>query len=387
MATDTKTLDEQKHLIYDIAEAIAPTWEQRRADVEEVATPGPGMDAARASPARRNTVLELAAGVGETGFEAAAIVGEAGRLITSDFSPAMLEAARRRGAELGVANADYRIIDGERIELDDDSVDGVLCRFGYMLMPDSAAAFAETRRVLRPGGRLALAVWGALERNPFFAIIGITLVERGHIAPPGPRRHRGRSAWRARNGSTGSSGTPVSPRCASRKCMAVRRHPGRRRVLELVVIEHRGPIRLALRGLAEPTVPWSGPTWKTPCGASRPRMATSFRRSTPPWRASPGGERLDGPPAAGVSTRVGALRTRVGLARGWPAAAPPEERGRSREGHGVSFRRWWRPIAGTSPKPRLRLVGPHFQPGTRPACSIHFCMSGPCVSSSVLTLT
>ena len=98
----------------------------------------------------------------------------------------MLEAARRRGAELGVANVDYRVIDAERIELDDDSVDGVLCRFGYMLMADPAAAFAETRRVLRPGGRLALAVWGALERNPFFAIIGISLVQRGHIPPPEP---------------------------------------------------------------------------------------------------------------------------------------------------------------------------------------------------------
>jgi SAM-dependent methyltransferase len=137
-------------------------------------------------PQEGGAVLELAAGVGETGFEAAAIVGETGRLITSDFSPAMLEAARRRGAELGVTNADYRILDAERIELADDSVDGVLCRFGYMLMPDPVAALAETRRVLRQGGRLTLAVWGALERNPFFAIIGISLVRRGHIPPPEP---------------------------------------------------------------------------------------------------------------------------------------------------------------------------------------------------------
>jgi hypothetical protein len=55
-----------------------------------------------------------------------------------------------------------------------------------MLMADPAAAFGETRRVLRLGGRLTLAVWGALERNPFFAIIGISLVQRGHIPPPEP---------------------------------------------------------------------------------------------------------------------------------------------------------------------------------------------------------
>jgi SAM-dependent methyltransferase len=183
---ETQTLDEQKRLIYEIAEAIAPTWERRRADVEEVAAPLRAWMLRELRPQEGETVLELAAGVGETGFEAAALLGETGRLITSDFSPAMLEAARRRGAELGVTNVDYRIIDAERIELEDGSVDGVLCRFGYMLMPDAAAALAETRRVLRPGGRLTLAVWGALERNPFFAIIGMSLVQRGHIPQPEP---------------------------------------------------------------------------------------------------------------------------------------------------------------------------------------------------------
>jgi SAM-dependent methyltransferase len=137
-------------------------------------------------PREGDTVLELAAGIGDTGFEAAAILRASGRLITSDLSPAMLAAARRRGAELGVDNVGYRVIDAQRIELADDSVDGVLCRFGYMLMPDPAAAFAETRRVLRPGGRLALAVWGAMERNPWIAIVGISLGQGGHIPPPEP---------------------------------------------------------------------------------------------------------------------------------------------------------------------------------------------------------
>ena len=77
-------------------------------------------------------------------------------------------------------------MDAEQIELDADSVDGVLCRFGYMLMPDPAAAFADTRRVLRPGGRLALAVWSAPERNPWVTIGFRLLVERGHMPPPEP---------------------------------------------------------------------------------------------------------------------------------------------------------------------------------------------------------
>jgi SAM-dependent methyltransferase len=176
----------EREAMLELAEALAPGWERRRPFVEEVAAPVREWMVRELRAGPGDTVLELAAGVGQTGFEAAAIVGETGRLITSDLSPAMLDAARRRGAELGLANVEYRVVDAERIELDDDSVDGVLCRFGYMLMIDPAAAFAETRRVLRPGGRVSLGVWGAFERNPFFSIIGISLVQRGHIPPPEP---------------------------------------------------------------------------------------------------------------------------------------------------------------------------------------------------------
>jgi SAM-dependent methyltransferase len=179
-------LDAYRGFSYEVAETIAPTWERRRADIEQISTPVREWMLRELAPQPGDTVLELAAGTGDTGFEAARLVGEEGRLISSDFSPAMLAAARRRGSELAVANVDYRVLDAERIELEDDSVDGVLCRFGYMLMADPAVALAETRRVLRSGGRLALAVWRSPERNPFFALIGISLVQRGHIPAPEP---------------------------------------------------------------------------------------------------------------------------------------------------------------------------------------------------------
>jgi ubiquinone/menaquinone biosynthesis C-methylase UbiE len=182
----TEAIEQQRREIYEIAEAIAPGWARWRARIEEVTTPVREWMLNELAPRPGDTVLELAAGAGDTGFEAASIAGEHGRLISTDFSPAMLEVARRRGAELGLGNVDYRLMDAERIELDGNSVDGVLCRFGYMLMPDPAAAFAETRRVLRPGGRLALAVWGAPERNPWASIGLGLLVERGHIPPPEP---------------------------------------------------------------------------------------------------------------------------------------------------------------------------------------------------------
>ena len=168
---------------YEIAEAIAPTWERHREEIESACAPVREWMLRELRPQEGETVLELAAGLGDTGFQAAAAIGRRGRLITTDFSPAMLDAARRRGEELGVRNVTYKVMDAEQLALEADSVDGVLCRFGYMLMTDQVKALAETRRVLRPGGRLALACWGAPERNPFFGVIGMSLGQRGHIPP------------------------------------------------------------------------------------------------------------------------------------------------------------------------------------------------------------
>jgi len=249
MATDT--LDDYREAIYEIAEAIAPTWERRRAEVEELSAPFREWMLRALGPREGDTVLELAAGVGDTGFEAAAIVGETGRLMTTDVSPAMLEAARRRGAELGVANAGYRVMDAERIELDDNSVDGVLCRFGYMLMADPATALAETRRVLRPGGRLALAVWGTAERNPFFVTIAVSLVQRGHLPLPEPPPAPGPFSMAS------SERTEGLLRRAGFAEVRTEEVAGRFVASDAdeylsVIADTAGPIGLTLRGLAEP---------------------------------------------------------------------------------------------------------------------------------------
>lgn len=187
-ATDQGQIDRERWrgMIRSVADALAPGWERQRARIEQGVAPVRESMLRELAPRPGDTVLELAAGAGDTGFEAAAIAGENGRLISTDFSPAMVDVARRRGAELGLRNVQYRVMDGEQLELDADSVDGVLCRFGYMFIPDVAAALSETRRVLRRGGRAALAVWGMPERNPWAVFLAETLIERGHASPPEP---------------------------------------------------------------------------------------------------------------------------------------------------------------------------------------------------------
>ena len=75
-------------------------------------------------------------------------------------------------------NAEFRTLDAERMDLDDGSIDGVLCRWGYMLMADPRLALAETRRVLGDGGRVALSVWGDPEQNPWASIPSRVLLEQ-----------------------------------------------------------------------------------------------------------------------------------------------------------------------------------------------------------------
>lgn len=96
----------------------------------------------------------------------------------------MLAAARRNGEARRLSNVDYRLLDAERMDLADDSVDGVVSRWSFMLMADPAAALRETRRVLRDGGTLGFVVWQGPERNPWAALPGMTLVQRGHMPPP-----------------------------------------------------------------------------------------------------------------------------------------------------------------------------------------------------------
>jgi SAM-dependent methyltransferase len=142
------------------------------------------IDALALQPGER--VLELAAGLGETGLLAAELVAPGGSVVISDQAEGMLAGARERAEQLGVANVEFRVLNAEWIDLPVASLDVVLCRWGYMLMADPLAALSETRRVLRPGGRVALAVWDEIGHNPWAGLPALELRERGLSSPPAP---------------------------------------------------------------------------------------------------------------------------------------------------------------------------------------------------------
>jgi SAM-dependent methyltransferase len=138
------------------------------------------------APQPGHDILELAAGPGDVGFLAAELIRPGGTLICSDVAPEMLTAAQERAKELEIGNVRFLQVDAEAIDLPAASMDGVLCRWGYMLLADPEAALRETRRVLRPGGRVALAAWTQREENLWLSETMRPLVERGLMEPPAP---------------------------------------------------------------------------------------------------------------------------------------------------------------------------------------------------------
>jgi ubiquinone/menaquinone biosynthesis C-methylase UbiE len=165
-------------------EEAASGWVARQVALRELSAPVSHwmIDAVDPQPGQR--VLELAAGLGETGFLAAEMVAPVGGLITSDQADAMLDGARKRAGELNLTNVEFQVLNAEWIDLPVASVDVVLCRWGYMLMADPPAALREARRVLRPDGHLALAVWDAIEHNPWALLPAAELLERGLTQAP-----------------------------------------------------------------------------------------------------------------------------------------------------------------------------------------------------------
>jgi ubiquinone/menaquinone biosynthesis C-methylase UbiE len=142
------------------------------------------LDLASVQPGSR--VLDVAAGTGEQALMAAGRVGPTGRVLAADVSASMLNVAAEAARKKGLTNVEARVMNAENLTLDADSFDAVICRMALMLFPNPAKALTEMRRVVEPGGKVAVIVFSTLEKNPHHGIVFGIVQRLGSIPPPAP---------------------------------------------------------------------------------------------------------------------------------------------------------------------------------------------------------
>lgn len=139
---------------------------------------------AACAPAR---VLEIAAGTGAVTRELARRLPAATAIVATDLNAPMVDEARARGTSRPV---EWRTADAMQLPFDDGSFDAVVCQFGVMFFPDKPRAFAEARRVLRPGGTLLFNAWDAIAHNEFADVVTQALAR---VFPDDPPRFLART--------------------------------------------------------------------------------------------------------------------------------------------------------------------------------------------------
>jgi SAM-dependent methyltransferase len=164
---------------------VAGSWGEHAAYVDARGVEVTEQMLALTMPEPGERVLELACGPGSVGLAAAERIAPTGEVVLSDVVAEMTSIAAARAEARGLTNVGTLVLDLESIEQPDCSFDVVLCREGLMLVPDPTRATREIHRVLRPGGRVAIAVWGPREQNPWLGVVlDAVSAQTGKPVPP-----------------------------------------------------------------------------------------------------------------------------------------------------------------------------------------------------------
>ena len=157
--------------------AAAPGWKKYGKDM--LRWMGPVSDQLIGSAGIRpgETVLDVATGTGQPALAIAKIVGQNGRVVGVDLSPEMLEVAKEEAASQGLTNVvDFQVVKDESLSMfSDNTFDSVVCRNGLMFMPDPVKALKAFFRVLKPGGKASVTVWGSPDKSPVMAVVMKTI--------------------------------------------------------------------------------------------------------------------------------------------------------------------------------------------------------------------
>ncbi len=166
--------------------AAAEGWRRWWSTLERGAQPVSDRLVERAGLGPGHKVLDVATGIGEPAVTAARRVRPGGRVVALDLAPGMLAIARERAAALGLSHIEFYEGDAESLELRERDFDAALSRWGLMFLPDLPKALRGIGERLKPGGRLAAAVWGPPEEVPMLSIAMRSLREVLDLPPPPP---------------------------------------------------------------------------------------------------------------------------------------------------------------------------------------------------------
>lgn len=132
-----------------------------------------------------SVVLDVAAGTGEPGLSIARHL-HGGKVIITDLAEHMLDVAKEKAAAAGITNVEFREADANALPFADNTFDEISCRHGFMFFPDMQQAANEMARVLKPGGRIATAVWAGPEKNFWITCMQQNIKKHIDVPPPDP---------------------------------------------------------------------------------------------------------------------------------------------------------------------------------------------------------
>ena len=162
----------------------APFWEKHSEIIRQMFAPITQALVEDGQIGSRDTVLDIATGPGEPALSVAALVGPDGQVFGIDPIPEMVAAARRAAARLSLKNVQFDVAFADQLPFPADRFDAVISRLGVMFFPSPVNAAREMLRVLKPGRKLALAVWHWAERNPFHYSVSRVIDRYVDSAPP-----------------------------------------------------------------------------------------------------------------------------------------------------------------------------------------------------------